>query len=1179
MKIRRIIFIVIFLFVFVGSFVFYANKAFLYSGIPTHYNLTQEIIKFYNLAYDPDITLNQAGLILKGSLDEDTLPRPAFHLYDPVYNRAPFGVYTAKEWAINSDIQSSAIHKFANLFLNLFGKSEFKQHGDYSWTASINSYTQGNSDQAFYGLGHILHLIEDMSVPAHSRNDHHIMGDPYEQWAGQNTKVEDYNWAEKLYNQGYRPREFYLIEDYFNELAKYSNKYFFSKDTILSDDYPWPRVIEEKEEDFGKYLQRTYAMGRDENGNLFRLAYKDVTKTDWLKRLYSGIEGEENIYSLDEYDIKTHSDYWTRLAPKAVMYGAGVIKLFLEQTAENQPISQKAQVLPSSPEILPKSEPVAVHLPPSQPLEVPLIKEVKKEGPIASPEVIEQEENQGEDKGISKGEEQEENKGIESFSFSGSPTVSSPSPQEEGHESQDTTSPDVSLGPLIYNYASSSLTIQWSSLEYPSISFTVEYKEDENEWQTLLENTAEIQTTFICDIKDTTYYFRVRAKDLAENWSEWQQTSIEIFSSPVVINEIAWMGTKGDFHDEWIELYNKADYDIDLTNWILESDDSSPEIVFNNIISAKGYYLIERISEGDESDDATSILADWYGSFSYGLKDSGEILELRDNKDILIDSVDNWYAGNSGEKRTMERISPKLKGTDSNNWKTYIGFGSDALDVGGNPILGTPKAQNSVYDANPPSRVSDLSIFYFHSTFLILQWTAPVDEEASSSLIYDIRYADKDITESNWSSANQSSNIPSVDSPGILQTIVISGLTYNTDYYFALRTSDGANISEISNVINYSVGSPPALSNSPWPTFQRNIGHTGFVPYQGPDFIASSSVNVKWTLSIENGISAPQVIGSDNTIYLGDNFGKIYAIDYRNGRIKWSYDTFNYKLNWGGISSSPSLASDGTIYFSAYGGSYFYALTPEGYLKWKYQIGGPNDNASSSVISSDGTIYFTANHYLYALNPDGTLKWEYFLNEALGASAPALGPDGTIFVSWGGSNLRGYLIAIDPEGNFKWTTENINSLAREVITIDSNGIIYLGSLIGIDGGFLMAINPTDGSIIWQTFLGSLTTSPAIGPGGNIYITRETGILYALDAEGVLIWDRNIGGWIRTSPIIDSNEVIYLGAESDKLYALNHDGSLKWDYELDDKVCTSPIMGQDGTIYVASCKGTLYALGR
>jgi len=325
---RRVFFIIILLFLFLGSFVFCTNKAFLYSPYPTHYNLTQEMVKLYNLTYDPDITIHQAELILKGSIDEDTLPRPAFHLYDPIYNRAPFGVYTAKQWALDSSIQKSAIQKFASILFSIF-RGEFRYHGDYSWPASVKYFIEDDLDKAYYGLGHILHLIEDMDMPAHTRNDHHVLGDPYEQWAGNSTTPNDYDWAEKLYNQGYYPKYLYSLGQAFDELAKYSNKYFFSKDTILHPDYEWPKVVKTRKEDLGHFMQRDYLIGKDENENDIRLAYKDYYRSNW-REISPSKKKIEDVYFINRDDQKLNHGYWERLAPKAIIYGAGVIRLFMK---------------------------------------------------------------------------------------------------------------------------------------------------------------------------------------------------------------------------------------------------------------------------------------------------------------------------------------------------------------------------------------------------------------------------------------------------------------------------------------------------------------------------------------------------------------------------------------------------------------------------------------------------------------------------------------------------------------------------------------------------------------------------------------------------------------------------------------------------------------------------------
>ena len=305
------------------GFILNSNKAFLYSK-DTHYSLTQEMIKLYNLKNDPDLTKDQIELILKGSMDEDTLPRQAFHLYDPIYNRAPFNLYTAKTWATDYGVQRPGVLKIAAVE-EMF-KGTFIHHGDYSWQASLNYYANNNNDEAFYGLGHILHLVEDMTVPAHSRNDHHITGDPYESWIHDNLKQEDYDFADDLYRGNRSARYLYNIGDILSALARYSNGYFFSKDTIESKDYEFPEIVREKAEDFGPIRQRTYLWGEDENGKLFRLAFKSHYKSNWLE-ISSG--QKESVYLIEENDPNIHKGYWQRLAPKAVLYGARAIEIFL----------------------------------------------------------------------------------------------------------------------------------------------------------------------------------------------------------------------------------------------------------------------------------------------------------------------------------------------------------------------------------------------------------------------------------------------------------------------------------------------------------------------------------------------------------------------------------------------------------------------------------------------------------------------------------------------------------------------------------------------------------------------------------------------------------------------------------------------------------------------------------
>lgn len=170
----------------------------------------------------------------------------------------------------------------------------------------------------------------------------------------------------------------------------------------------------------------------------------------------------------------------------------------------------------------------------------------------------------------------------------------------------------------------------------------------------------------------------------------------------VVINEVAWAGTASDSADEWIELYNAGDSDVDLTGWGLHADaDANGKtllIALSGTIRAGGYFLIERTD-----DRATSIQADLFGPFGgSGLRNTpGERLQLRDASGTVVDAADcsggDWFAGDSSPVfASMERIDPMAPGSDSDNWASNDGNTMVGADAGGNPIRGTPAYRNSV---------------------------------------------------------------------------------------------------------------------------------------------------------------------------------------------------------------------------------------------------------------------------------------------------------------------------------------------------------------------------------------------------------------------------------------------------------------------------------------------------
>jgi hypothetical protein len=108
-----------------------------------------------------------------------------------------------------------------------------------------------------------------------------------------------------------------------------------------------------------------------------------------------------------------------------------------------------------------------------------------------------------------------------------------------------------------------------------------------------------------------------------------------------------------------------------------------------------------------------------------------------------------------------------------------------------------PKSDDNV----PPSAITDLTVEIVTSSSATLMWSATGDDSTSGRASgYDIRYSTSPINDTNWQYAVQCSGEPEPLDAGEQQSFIVNGLTENTRYHFAMKTSDEAsNWSGISN--------------------------------------------------------------------------------------------------------------------------------------------------------------------------------------------------------------------------------------------------------------------------------------------------------------------------------------------------------------------------------------------
>jgi len=207
---------------------------------------------------------------------------------------------------------------------------------------------------------------------------------------------------------------------------------------------------------------------------------------------------------------------------------------------------------------------------------------------------------------------------------------------------------------------------------------------------TSTEKTFQITESELLEGKNTA---SIRLKYIDDTYSENTTLSFYIYNRPVVINEIAWMGTEASTNDEWMEIANTTDYEINLDGFVLESIDETPNITLSGAINANGYYLLER------TDDTTvqDVVAD--KTYAGALSNDGEEIILKYG-DKIIDRTpaitDRWAFGINDIKCSMERYSRFEDGDDVDNWMDAEYTFSSGIDAEGNGICGTPKTRNAI---------------------------------------------------------------------------------------------------------------------------------------------------------------------------------------------------------------------------------------------------------------------------------------------------------------------------------------------------------------------------------------------------------------------------------------------------------------------------------------------------
>jgi hypothetical protein len=222
----------------------------------------------------------------------------------------------------------------------------------YSGLTATDKTTRNiNLSHTFEALGHAMHLVQDVAVPAHTRNDMHmpaVDGEPYEAYTASHALKLNYTlvpfpyWNVSISPNA--PKQFWDLDTYdgttaydsgYIGLSEYTNANFYSKNTIgMEETFPHPNRLNTNLSDFSLLPTTVITTPGNVTHTIFSItgygkqhlaALKYVAKEIWNLPIPLPIKKYKLSLFLDN---RCHEEYAQYLVPRAVGYSAGLLDYF-----------------------------------------------------------------------------------------------------------------------------------------------------------------------------------------------------------------------------------------------------------------------------------------------------------------------------------------------------------------------------------------------------------------------------------------------------------------------------------------------------------------------------------------------------------------------------------------------------------------------------------------------------------------------------------------------------------------------------------------------------------------------------------------------------------------------------------------------------------------------------------
>jgi outer membrane protein assembly factor BamB len=341
-----------------------------------------------------------------------------------------------------------------------------------------------------------------------------------------------------------------------------------------------------------------------------------------------------------------------------------------------------------------------------------------------------------------------------------------------------------------------------------------------------------------------------------------------------------------------------------------------------------------------------------------------------------------------------------------------------------------------------------------------------------------------------------------------------------------------------------------------WSQFRLGPGNNAVLPGQ---------LTVSWQLETGGQISSSPTI-DDGTVYIGNNIGRLYAIDVATGRIRWIYHVAN------------ALMSAPLIYKNLI-------------------IVGEGDATSMGTTPSEPVVVGMGPSALLAIDrKTGLLRWRV---DSAGSAMPTPAIIGNKLYHHNGA---GWITALDPLTGHQEFARRLSSVASMSAILPVGNAQFITDGVGTNAVWRM--DTRSGATVWRSMFPSgvsgIGDCPPVSDGKRILCDYVAPLppdavttighqvverVYGIDADtGIHLWNVKL----EAGTLPERNEasiplfaggVLYVGsAVANMMHALDPiaDGKLIWKTRVKGPVKSGSVLVA-GVLYFGDLEGYLWAL--